>query len=98
MKKKVIWSDRAKQSLKFHHDFIKKDSAAAAKKVRKEIIQASKSLNLNPEKHQVDEYFPNNPGNVRRYFRWSYRIVYEVNEKSIDILNIIHTSQEPTTT
>ena len=98
VKKKVIWSDRAKRSLKYHHDYIKKDSIIAAKKVSKEIIQASKSLNLNPEKYQLDEYYPNNPGNIRRYFRWSYRIVYQVNEKTIDILNVIHTSQEPTTT
>ncbi|WP_425391685.1 type II toxin-antitoxin system RelE/ParE family toxin [Ekhidna sp.] len=98
MKKKVIWSDRAKESLKYHHDFIKQDSVAAARQVRKEIIQASKSLNLNPEKYQLDEYYLNNPGNIRRYFRWSYRIVYQVNEKTIDILNVIHTSQEPNTT
>ncbi|WP_420319309.1 type II toxin-antitoxin system RelE/ParE family toxin [Ekhidna sp.] len=58
----------------------------------------SKSLNLNPEKYQLDEYYSNNPGNIRRYFRWSYRIVYQVNEKTIDILNVIHTSQEPNTT
>ncbi|NVJ46902.1 MAG: type II toxin-antitoxin system RelE/ParE family toxin, partial [Cytophagia bacterium] len=34
-------------------------------------------------------------GNIRRLFRWSYRIVYQVNETTINILNVIHTSQEP---
>lgn len=94
-KKKVIWSDRAQESLKRHYDHIKEDSIPAAKKVKSEIIRSSKKLNSNPEKFQVDEYYPNNPGNIRRYFRWSYRIVYEINEKTIDILNVLHTSQEP---
>ena len=96
-RKKVFWSDKAKASLKYHYDFIKKDSIEAARKVKKEIILASKSLNQNPEMYQLDEYYPNNPGNIRRYFRWSYRIVFQVNEETVDVLNVIHTSQEPTT-
>ncbi|RED98838.1 type II toxin-antitoxin system RelE/ParE family toxin [Marinoscillum furvescens] len=59
------------------------------------IRNASRGLNTYPEKYQLDEYYPNNPENIRRFFRWSYRIVYQVNEKSIDILNVLHTSQEP---
>jgi plasmid stabilization system protein ParE len=94
-KKKVIWSELAKLSLKTHHDYIKKDSAAAAKRVKSEIVKASKDLSLHPEKYQVDEYYPSNPGNIRRFFRWSYRIVYQINEENIAILNVIHTSQEP---
>ncbi len=94
-KKRVVWSNRAKQSLKEHYNHIKKESVPAAKKVREKIIEDSKFLALNPEKYQADEYYPNNSGNIRRYFKWSYRIIYEVNEKTIDILNIIHTSQEP---
>jgi len=93
--RKVVWSDKAKLSLKEHYDHIKKDSVVAANRVKIEIIEATKQLNPFPEKHQLDEYYPNNPGNIRRFFRWSYRIVYEANEDSIDILNVLHTSQEP---
>ena len=42
-----------------------------------------------------DEYYPNNSGNIRKFFRWSYRIIYQVNEDTIDILNVLHSSQEP---
>ena len=94
-KKKVIWSDKSKESLKVHYDQIKEDSVPAAKKVKSEIIRVSKSLNTFPEKYQLDEYYPNNPGNIRRFFKWSYRIIYQVNVKTIDILNVLHTSQEP---
>ena len=93
--KKVIWSVRAQESLKSHYNHIKRGSVRAAKKVKFEIIQSSKELSSYPEKFQVDEFYPNNAGNIRRYFRWSYRIVYEINEKTIDILNVLHTSQEP---
>lgn len=60
--KKVIWSERAKESLKEHYDHIKQDSVSAAKRVKSEIINASKGLNVYPEKYQLDEYYPNNPG------------------------------------
>jgi plasmid stabilization system protein ParE len=93
--RKVIWSERAKQSLKAHFDKIKKDSPKAANKIKNEIIEASRHLNVFPEKFQLDEFYPKNPGNIRRFFKWSYRIVYQINENSIDILNVIHTSQEP---
>jgi plasmid stabilization system protein ParE len=93
--KRVIWSERATLSLKDHYDKIKKDSLPAAKRVKSEIINASKELNNYPEKYQLDDYYPNNPGNIRRFFRWSYKIVYQINDETIDILNVLHTSQEP---
>jgi plasmid stabilization system protein ParE len=74
-KKKVIWSDKAKESLKVHYDQIKEDSVPAAKEVKSEIIRVSKSLNTFPEKYQLDEYYSNNPGNIRGFFRWSDRII-----------------------
>jgi plasmid stabilization system protein ParE len=94
-KKKVIWSERATASLKEHYDHIKKDSVRAAKRYKSEIINASKGLDTYPEKYQLDEYYLHNPGNIRRFFRWSYRIVYQINDKTIDILNVLHSSQEP---
>ena len=82
-------------ALKDHFDWIKLDSKSAADNVRREIIRSAKELVLNPDKHQLDEYYPNNPGNIRRFFRWSYRIIFQVQEDHIAILNVIHTSQEP---
>ena len=93
--KRVVWSDKAIDSLKLHYEHIKEDSPSAAKKVRSEILRAAKELSAFPEQYQIDEYYSDNSGNIRRFFRWSYRVVYEVNEKTIDILNVLHTSQEP---
>jgi len=93
--RRIIWSDKAKNALKKHYEHIKEDSLLAAKRVKKEIIESTKNLNSYPEKYQLDEFYPDNSGNIRRYFKWNYRIVYEINEDSIDILNMLHTSQEP---
>lgn len=93
--REVIWSKKAIDSLKDHYGRIAEDSISAAKKVRAEILRAVQEIPPYADKYQLDEYYPNNPGNIRRFFRWSYRIIYQVNESTIDILNVIHTSQEP---
>lgn len=82
-------------ALKDHYDWIKLDSKGAADKVKQEIIRANKDLVFEPEKYQLDEYYPNNPGNIRRFFRWSYRIIFQIQNNQIAILNVIHSSQEP---
>jgi len=64
--------------------------------VKHEIVHSSRALSTLAEKYQIDEFVPNNPGNIRRYFKWSFRIVYEIFDDAVLILNVLHTSQEPT--
>jgi plasmid stabilization system protein ParE len=64
--RKVIWSEKSKLSLKAHYDHIKKDSLVAAKRVKSEIIEATKQLNPNPEKYKLDEFHPPLLGEVWR--------------------------------
>ncbi|TRX45806.1 type II toxin-antitoxin system RelE/ParE family toxin [Fulvivirga sp. M361] len=97
MNKKVAWSKRAKASLDYYCDRIALESPPSAKKVRKKIVTIAKSLSKNPNLYQVDEHYPDNPGNIRRFFQWSYRVVYQVREESVVILNVYHTSQHPET-
>ena len=95
MSKKVEWTNRAKASLDYFCDIIGKDSLSNARKVRKEIVLVSKKLSKNPYLFQIDEYYPDNPGNIRRYFKWSYRIVYQVSDEKITVLNVYHTGTDP---
>ena len=96
-KLKVNWTTKAAQSLENHYQRIKEESPQSAVKVRKEIFKATNELSTHPRKYQVDEYYPKESEEIRRFFKWSYRIIYEVQENTIDILDVIHTSQEPFT-
>jgi len=95
VRKKVIWAKRASASLDYYCEIIAEESPSSAKKVRREIVLTAKTLSKNPELYQLDEYYPDNPGNIRRFFRWDYRVVYQVRDKEVLIVNIYHTSRHP---
>jgi len=90
-KRKVIWTQRAVDSLNKFCEFIAIDSIPASKKVRKEIILAAGKLAIHPEMYQLDELFTDPELNIRRFFRWNYKIVYQVYPKEVVILNVFHT-------
>ena len=91
-RKSVVWTEKAIESLDFFCEYIKKDSPAAAKRVKREIIFTAKGLAVNAEMYQLDEFFNDTSLNIRRFFRWSYRVVYQVYEKEVVILEVFHTS------
>jgi addiction module RelE/StbE family toxin len=95
---KVVWTATAKKSLREIYDYILLDSPMAARRVRDELISAANQLAEYPEKYQHDEYHVSESRNIRRFFKWSYRIVYEIRENQIIILAVIHTSTAPKTT
>ena len=95
MSKKVVWTTRASASLDCYCDIIAEDSSSIAKKVRKEIILTTKKLSKNPFLYQLDEYYLDNPGNIRRFFKWSYKVVYQVTEQRVVVLEVYHTSTSP---
>lgn len=98
VKKKVgiIWDDEAKRSLRSIYNYIKKrESAEVAKKVRNEIAAHAKSLNNFPEKFEDEPNLKDEPGNHRYKVIWSYKIIYEVTKEAIYILDVFHTSRDP---
>jgi addiction module RelE/StbE family toxin len=97
-RRKVIWTEKASDALKQIYHYIHQDSPIAAKKVVSVIIHSSKALSKFAEQHQLDEFYPNNLGDIRRYYCWSYRIIYKVEDASVFILNILHCSREPSKT
>lgn len=95
MRKKVFWTKRASASLDLYCEIIAEESPSIAKKIRREIVLTAKTLSENPELYQLDEYYPDNPGNIRRFFRWNYRVVYQVRDEEVLIVNVYHTSRHP---
>lgn len=93
---KVIWDDEAKRSLRSIYDYLKsKESIQVAKKVRDEITAQAKELVIFPEKFEKEPVLKDEPGNYRYKVVCSYKIIYEVTTEAIYILDIFHTSRNP---
>jgi plasmid stabilization system protein ParE len=91
----IRWDRLAKKHLDNIYDYIAKDSVAAARMVKKELIKLAHSLNDFPEKFSIEEYLADEPENYRSVSKWSYKIIYEVTDDCIIIADIFHTSQHP---
>lgn len=63
--------------------------------VKRELVKLAHSLNDFPEKFSVEEYLADQPESFRSVSKWSYKIIYEVTEEYIIILDVFHTSQHP---
>ena len=95
-KLKVIWDDEAKYSLRSIYHYIKKrESVEVARKVRNKIASSARTLNDFAEKLEEEPVLRNEPGNYRYKVIWSYKIIYEVTEGAIYIVDIFHTSRDP---
>ncbi|MEQ9286100.1 MAG: type II toxin-antitoxin system RelE/ParE family toxin [Cyclobacteriaceae bacterium] len=95
-KLRIIWNDEAKNALKSIYNYIKREeSADRAKKVRTEIVESARNLNVFPEKFAEDPYLKDEPGNYRFKVIWSYKIIYEITPETIMILDVFHTSRNP---
>jgi plasmid stabilization system protein ParE len=93
---KIIWDDEAKRSLRSIYDYIKKrESTRVASRIRKEIVEQAKSLVVFSERFQKEPYLKDEPGNFRYKVIWSYKVIYEITPETIFILDIFHTSRDP---
>ena len=91
----IRWDKLAKDNLDNIYAYIAEDSVAAARKVKKELVKLAHKLNDFPEKFFIEECLANEPENFRSVSKWSYKIIYEVSEECIIIVDVFHTSQHP---
>ncbi len=94
-KKSIRWDRKAKEHLDNIYEYIAQDSIPIAKHVRKELVTLVGSLNDFPEKYSPEEFLIDEPENYRSICRWSYKIIFEITEQYIIIVDIFHTSQHP---
>lgn len=92
---RVVIPPTAKESLRDIVEYIRKDSATAAIKVRKKLLAIAKSLNTQPERFSKEEYLSMMHGNYRSVTQWHYKIVYKVLIDEVIILRFMHTKQDP---
>ena len=88
MDRKVIWSDTAVTDLDAAAEFISKDSPAYAATFVLRSIDAARSLGDLAERGRVVPEFKDET--MREIFVQSYRLVYQVEEKRVSVLALIH--------
>ena len=68
-----------------------------AKKVRDGILDEIDSLVRMPQKHGIAQEIKNDQILYRRILKWSYRIIFTIDESEIEVLivDIVHTKQDP---
>ncbi len=87
----VIWTIPAKLDLKEIHDYIARDSKYYAQKVSQDVVDKSEKLKYFP---QIGRIVPEiNDPNIRELFIYSYRLIYEVIPKGVQILALIHSKR-----
>ncbi len=84
----VKWTAPAKRDLRKIHEYIAEDSKYYAKRVTDDIIAKTEKLNDFPEMGRMVAELQET--NIRELIIYSYRLLYEIKPKKIEILAIIH--------
>ena len=92
---KIEWNNEA--SFQFYEilDYLANESDKAVSIVGNAILDEIESLVKFPEKHPPDRFKKNKDGNFRAFVVYSYRISYLLENDSVYVLRIRHTSREP---
>ena len=78
-----------------YNDYIAEDSVDAAKRVKKSLIHLGGSLGHFPEKYSREEFLADQQENYRSVSKWRYKLIYEVTDNYIIIVDVFNTSQNP---
>ena len=90
----IRWSIRSRADLKEIFEFIKNvESGERAQYVVTEIGKAVKDIANFPTKHAKEPSIHDET--VRYAVKWSYKILFTINEKHINIVRVFHTAQSP---
>ena len=90
----VHWSEQSKTDLKEIFEYIKNiESRERAKYVVTEIRKTAKEIYRFPTKHAKEPVILDTT--VRYAVKWSYKILFTIGEKHVNIVRIFHTAQSP---
>jgi toxin ParE1/3/4 len=85
---RITWSQRALQDLEAIADYIAKDSVAYAKVAVRTIVNKVHMLSQFPRSGRKVEEFDDD--DVRELIAYSYRIIYQIQQKEVIIAAVIH--------
>ncbi|MBA3047693.1 type II toxin-antitoxin system RelE/ParE family toxin [Patescibacteria group bacterium] len=84
----IKWTFTAKNDLEKIGDYIKRDSLYYSVKVLKDILEKSKILDKFPNIGRVVPEINNQ--NTRELIIYSYRMIYKVSGRDVEILTLVH--------
>lgn len=87
----IVWSKRASDQLDAIFEYIAKDSPVYALRFVESLISDVELLSTQPESGRIvpEESDPF----IREFQVHPYRVIYQLNEESIEILTIIHSAR-----
>jgi len=88
----VIWSQNAIGDIRQIHDYIARDSKRFAKIVSERIVASVKRLAEFPSKGRVVP--EKDDDSIRELIVYSYRVIYLVQGKDIEVVAILHGRQD----
>ncbi len=92
---KILWHKKARLDLDLHIKYIAERSPQNAKIVLNELLDLVDSFVVFPYKYPKEPIY--NQENIRFTVKWSYKIIYRVDEDNLYVLRIISTHQNPDT-
>ena len=90
---KVVWSNRALQSLANIHSYISAESAEAANRTIDVILKRGDQLAAFPHLGRVVDRYKR-PG-IRELVETPYRILYRVRRHGVEVIDVFHSAQLP---
>ena len=92
----LLWDPRAVASLRDIFDYLSwRESKSVAQRVTNAISNKAKNLLPFPHKHPLEPNLTHLSGEFRFCVQWSYKIIFEVTDTQVLILDIFHTSRDP---
>lgn len=92
MARKINWTESALNDLEAAADYINRDSPFYAAAFVKEVRDASRSLQYFSERGRIVPEM--NKTDIREIFVRSYRMIYSINDDTVNIIGLIHISRD----
>ena len=93
---KVVISDLAKIDLQNIVNYISEiESITMAKYVERGLLSEMKKLTHFPTAYPKDKYASSNERTIRFLVKWSYKILFFIDIKTVQVVGIFHTAQNP---
>lgn len=95
MKKTIRWSAETLAQLEEIHFYISQESIPLASRYTEKIIKAIERLTTFPHIGHIASGFSHYRPSLREFLVEEYRIIYQVNEKEIVLITLLHQKRLP---